>query len=62
MVDHPEAASAAQLRASVAAADLRLPVLCLFHLTGDTKWLEPPFQPLRATSASSRTPAPPGGV
>ena len=32
---------------SVAEADLRVLLMCLVHLTGDLKWLEPPYQPRR---------------
>ncbi len=33
--------------ASLAEADLRVLVMCLFHMTGDRKWLEPPYRPMR---------------
>ena len=35
------------LRAALAQADLRVLVMCLFHLTGDGKWLEAPYRPAR---------------
>lgn len=35
------------LRAALAQADLRVLVMCLFHLTGDEKWLEAPYRPAR---------------
>jgi len=35
------------LHAALAQADLRVLVMCLFHLTGDEKWLEPPYRPAR---------------
>ena len=35
------------LAAALAAADLRVLVVCLFHMTGDRKWLEPPYRPVR---------------
>ncbi|MDX1375614.1 MAG: NAD(P)/FAD-dependent oxidoreductase [Burkholderiales bacterium] len=35
------------LRAALAQADLRVLVMCLYHLTGDEKWLEPPYRPAR---------------
>jgi len=37
----------ATLHAALAQADLRVLVMCLFHLTGDEKWLEPPYRPAR---------------
>jgi 4-hydroxyacetophenone monooxygenase len=35
------------LNAALAQADLRVLVMCLFHLTGDEKWLAPPYRPAR---------------
>ena len=35
------------IRAAIDDADLRVLVMCLFHLTGDERWLEPPYQPVR---------------
>ena len=32
---------------AVAEADLRVLLMCLVHLTGDTSWLEPPYRPRR---------------
>ena len=43
----PAAIDRASLRAAIADADLRVLVMCLFHLSGDAKWLEPPYQPAR---------------
>ncbi len=37
----------ADIESIVAEADLRVLLLCLFQLTGDDRWLEPPFQPVR---------------
>ena len=37
----------AELRAAVADADLRVLVMCLVHLTGEMRWLEPPYRPMR---------------
>jgi 4-hydroxyacetophenone monooxygenase len=37
----------AELRAAVDAADLRVLAMSLFHITGDRRWLEPPFRPRR---------------
>ena len=36
-----------QLLAAIEDADLRVLVMCLFHLTGDERWLAPPFLPAR---------------
>lgn len=36
-----------QLRRSLEAADLRVLLMVLFHMTGDGKWLEPPYRPVR---------------
>ena len=36
-----------QIRAMVADGDLRIMLMCLVHLTGNHKWLEPPFTPRR---------------
>jgi len=35
------------LNAALAQADLRVLVMCLYHLSGDEKWLEPPYRPAR---------------
>ncbi len=32
---------------ALAVADLRVLAVCLHHMTGDRRWLEPPFQPMR---------------
>ena len=32
---------------ALAVADLRVLAVCLYHMTGDRRWLEPPFQPQR---------------
>jgi len=37
----------AALTASLDDADFRVLLMCLFHVTGDHRWLEPPFQPTR---------------
>jgi 4-hydroxyacetophenone monooxygenase len=37
----------AAIRAAIDDADLRVLLMCLFHLTGDDTWLEPPYQPVR---------------
>jgi 4-hydroxyacetophenone monooxygenase len=37
----------AALRAAVDDADLRVLVMCLVHLTGDLRWLEAPYRPMR---------------
>jgi len=34
-------------RETLTTADLRVLVMCMVHLTGDLKWLEPPFTPAR---------------
>ncbi len=36
-----------QLLLAIQDADLRVLVMCLFHLTGDERWLAPPFLPKR---------------
>ncbi len=41
------AASHEEIRAAIAAADLRVLVVCLYHLTGDEGWLAPQYQPAR---------------
>ena len=41
------APDAAALCAAVADADLRVLVMCLVHLTGELRWLEPPYRPMR---------------
>ena len=35
------------LQAAIADADLRVLVMCLTHLTGELRWLEPPYRPMR---------------
>lgn len=35
------------LRSALASADLRVLLMVLFHLTGDRKWLSPPYRPAR---------------
>ncbi|MGE4245014.1 MAG: flavin-containing monooxygenase [Parvibaculaceae bacterium] len=37
----------ADLIAALAQADIRVLLMCLVHLTGDTRWLEPPYTPKR---------------
>jgi 4-hydroxyacetophenone monooxygenase len=41
---HP---NATELRTAVEAADLRVLAMSLFHISGDRRWLEAPFQPRR---------------
>jgi 4-hydroxyacetophenone monooxygenase len=36
-----------QLAAALPDADLRVLLMCLYHVTGDHRWLEPPFRPKR---------------
>jgi 4-hydroxyacetophenone monooxygenase len=36
-----------ELSVALEDADLRVLLMCLFHLTGDSKWLEHPYQPIR---------------
>jgi 4-hydroxyacetophenone monooxygenase len=36
-----------RLTDALADADLRVLLMCLFHLTGDRRWLAPPYQPRR---------------
>lgn len=36
-----------QLIDALADADLRVLLMCVFHLTGDRRWLAPPYQPAR---------------
>jgi 4-hydroxyacetophenone monooxygenase len=43
-MSHP---NAKELRTAVEAADLRVLAMSLFHITGDRRWLEPPFRPRR---------------
>jgi 4-hydroxyacetophenone monooxygenase len=43
----PSAASDAALRVALEEADLRVLLAVLVHLTGERRWLEPPFQPWR---------------
>jgi 4-hydroxyacetophenone monooxygenase len=37
----------AEIRAALAGADIRVLLMVLFHLTGDRRWLQPPFHPER---------------
>ena len=37
----------AALRAAIIDADLRVLAMCLVHLTGELRWLEPPYRPMR---------------
>ncbi|HSB95726.1 MAG TPA: NAD(P)/FAD-dependent oxidoreductase, partial [Spongiibacteraceae bacterium] len=37
----------AEIRAALAGADIRVLLMVLFHLTGERRWLEQPFQPKR---------------
>lgn len=39
-----------RLTGALADADLRVLLMCLFHLTGDRRWLAPPYQPRRDVS------------
>src|SRR3954469_14512424 len=43
----PSATSDSELRAALADADLRVLLAVLVHLTGDRRWLEPPYSPVR---------------
>jgi 4-hydroxyacetophenone monooxygenase len=36
-----------QVARAVADGDLRILLMCLVHLTGDRRWLEPPYRPVR---------------
>lgn len=36
-----------ELTAAIEAADLRVLLMCLVHLTSDLSWLEPPYRPVR---------------
>ncbi len=38
---------AEQMASAISGADLRVLVLCLYHLTGDRKWLAAPYRPVR---------------
>ena len=49
-VTPPPAPGSSQIAQAIEAADLRVAVLCLFHLTGDRRWLEPPYRPRRDVS------------
>ena len=40
-------ASRPEVERAIAAADLRVLVMCLFHITGDERWLHDPFRPVR---------------
>jgi 4-hydroxyacetophenone monooxygenase len=42
-----QAPDSAQLRRALEQADLRVLLMVLYHYTGDRRWLEPPFRPLR---------------
>ncbi len=44
---HPHPHPAAELDAALADADLRVLLMCLVHLTGDRRWIQPPFTPRR---------------
>lgn len=37
----------AEIRAAIGHADLRVLLMCLFHFTGEERWLQPPYQPVR---------------
>ncbi len=37
----------AALRSAIADADLRVLVMCLVHITGDLRWLDAPYRPVR---------------
>jgi 4-hydroxyacetophenone monooxygenase len=41
-------------RLDIAVGDANIPTLlmCLVQLTGDTRWLDPPYQPIRAGGIS----------
>ena len=43
-------ASAAEIEAALAVADIPVLQMVLFHLTGERRWLEPPFTPVRDVS------------
>ena len=43
-------ASAAEIEAALAVADIPVLQMVLFHLTGERHWLEPPFTPVRDVS------------
>lgn len=45
----PQAVNAGEAEAAIAEADVPVLLMVLVHLTGDTRWLEPPFQPARDT-------------
>lgn len=44
-----ESAEDRQLAEAIADADLRVLLMCLFQITGDHAWLEPPYTPARDT-------------
>ena len=37
---------AARLERALAQADLRVLLMVVFHLTGDERWLNPPYRPV----------------
>ncbi|HQN11860.1 MAG TPA: NAD(P)/FAD-dependent oxidoreductase [Quisquiliibacterium sp.] len=41
---------AARLERALAQADLRVLLMVVFHLTGDERWLNPPYRPVRDTT------------
>ncbi|MBU6191430.1 MAG: monooxygenase, partial [Betaproteobacteria bacterium] len=43
-------ASPAEIRAALEVADIPVLQMVLFHLTGERRWLEPPFTPVRDVS------------
>jgi 4-hydroxyacetophenone monooxygenase len=44
---HAAAPDADALSAAIADADLRVLLMCLVHLTGELRWLESPYRPVR---------------
>jgi len=49
-LEHWAAPAPAQLVEALAAADLRVLLMVLYHLSGDTRWLADPFRPKRDVS------------
>src|SRR3954465_616996 len=47
------------LASAIAEGDIRVLLMVLFHMTGDERWLEPPYTPGRAVR---RAPHPQAGV
>ncbi len=47
------------LSSAIAEGDIRVLLMVLVHMTGDERWLEPPYKPeaRRAPDPRSRTPA-----